>query len=156
MHPGRGARLVTAAARDWHCSILALPRRAIEVMSPRCSAIRRSFPVVVPPLPRTTTGYHLPALRVGFRSSRQNVQTPVAGGTPALLCESVLDYWHRHVATAPEPKQIADGGWRMEKPACAGILARAYQILPGMPEFSMQPSDGPPERRSPTRRFTPA
>ena len=34
------------------------------------------FPVVVPPFPRTTAGYLLPTLRVGFRCRRQKVQTP--------------------------------------------------------------------------------
>ena len=37
---------------------------------PGCSTIRRAFPVVVPPSPRTTTGYPLPTLRVGLRRLR--------------------------------------------------------------------------------------
>ena len=50
--------------------------RAGSGTPPGCSAIRRGFPVVVPPLPRTTTGYHLPTLQVGFPFSRLNVRTP--------------------------------------------------------------------------------
>jgi hypothetical protein len=42
---------------------------------PECSAIRRDFPVVVSPLPRTTTGYDLPTLQVGFHG-----KCPRSGG----------------------------------------------------------------------------
>jgi hypothetical protein len=43
------------------------------------------------PLPRTTTGYHLPTLRVGFCLSRQNVQTP---GQSNALCSAPPSLTH--------------------------------------------------------------
>jgi hypothetical protein len=61
LHPGGGARAVARRGSVWHPSGVREPKTR--------------FPVVVPLLPRTTTGYHLPTLRVGFRSRRQNVQT---------------------------------------------------------------------------------
>ena len=62
-------------ANTW--GLIGEPRRGGRVWHP--SGVRElvtSFPVVVPPFPRTTTGYRLPTLWVGFRFSRQNVQTP--------------------------------------------------------------------------------
>ena len=46
-------------------------------LGPNPAGLVESSRCVVPGLPGgTTTGYHLPTLRVGFRFSRQNVQTP--------------------------------------------------------------------------------
>ena len=52
-----------------------------------CSAIRRGLPVVVPPLPRTTTGYLLATLRVGQQRNlivhkAAAIQKPLSG--PAM------------------------------------------------------------------------
>jgi hypothetical protein len=79
-HPGRGARAAGRRGSVWHPSGVREPKT--------------HFPVVVRRLPRTTTGYPLPTLRVGFRLSRQNVQTPWHARSAPLASEGV---WGRRL-----------------------------------------------------------
>jgi hypothetical protein len=70
----------------------------------------------------------------------KSVQRPRAGGTPALLCGSVLAIRSRHAAATPQPTKTADGGRGMETPASAGILAhdfpgRGRQLLEAGPKL---------------------
>jgi hypothetical protein len=116
---------------------------------------RRSFDFVqmaIDPNTRSPQDAGAPTTKRPLPSSGQPplfrpVRTPVGPKTNrnSQTCERVLDTRHRHVASGPEAKEMADGGLRMERLASGGILACAQKILPGILKSLVCRSRGEPE-----------
>jgi hypothetical protein len=112
---------VTRSEGLCRCQVVAVVRSArFWHPSPWCPAIRRRFPVVVPPLPQTTTGYPLPTAAGWFqRDNNRRLMHHFPCGTVWRVCARANIH-----SLLRRPRQGA---------ICCPFQVRRSAVLPGNP-----------------------